>query len=121
MWIVIIAVAAMALFGAYRTMSSPLPVRTKNTPTHVVYRISGTAIKVSLTYTNSDGGIEQKDVSIPWTLRVPAHSGQHVYVSAQNKHKTGSVKCEIIVENEVMRQAESSGAYKIASCSGLVP
>lgn len=86
----------------------------------VEYRITGNGNGASVTYENEGGNTEQKNVSVPWTQRytnVPR--GQFVYISAQSNDDTGrQIKCEIVVNGVVIEEAQSSGRYVIASCSG---
>jgi hypothetical protein len=71
---------------------------------------------------NSSGNSEQKEtVVLPWDQSFAVRRGQFVYVSAQNKDDGGSIRCEILVNGTVVEQAESTGAYTIATCSGAVP
>lgn len=87
----------------------------------VVYSVIGTDTDAaSLTIRNETGGTEQMDVRLPWSKRFDAESGQFVYLSAQNENDSGSIKCEILVNDARIQTAESDGAYAIASCSGSV-
>ena len=83
----------------------------------VVYKVTGTAESVDLTYENAYGNTEQKTARLPWELKMNVSVGQFLYVSAQNNGKIGSVTCEIWIENLKIETATSSGAYKIATCS----
>ncbi|MFO7169889.1 MAG: MmpS family transport accessory protein [Chloroflexota bacterium] len=87
----------------------------------VTYKISGTARAASLTYTNASGGIEQKEaVSVPWQQSFSARRGQFVSISAQNQGRSGSITCEILIDGVSVKKSTSEGAYRIASCSGIV-
>ncbi len=86
----------------------------------VEYRVTGTASRASLTYENETGGTEQHTVSIPWSEVMFVNEGDFAYISAQNKGERGSVECQILLNGKVWKQAKSSGAYVIASCSGSV-
>lgn len=86
-------------------------------------RLSGTARSLSLTIDNGSGNMSQgtnkannQTVDLGQLRR-----GTFVYISAQNEGDTGTVRCEILVDGVVVEEAESSGAYVIASCSGEVP
>ena len=84
----------------------------------VIYKITGTASRASLTYENEQGGTEQTVVKIPWQKSMTVTRGAFLYLSAQNEGERGSVTCEIWVDNVKWKESTSSGAYVIASCSG---
>ena len=90
----------------------------RNTSHSVSYHVTGTAKHASLTYANETGNTEQRGVFLPWEMKFKAPAGQHLYISAQNDGKTGSVKCEIKEAGLVIEKAESKGSYVIATCSG---
>ena len=88
----------------------------------VICRITGSAQEAFLTYTASSGTIEQiGSASIPWVQSLDAKPGTFLSISPQNKGPGGRIKCEILVDEVVFKLAESSGAYVIAGCSGLLP
>lgn len=82
------------------------------------YRVTGTTSAASLTYENAQGGTEQKKVSVPWDTSFYAAPGAFLYLSAQNEREVGSITCEILVDNKVVKTSTSGGGYTIASCSG---
>ncbi len=85
----------------------------------IEYRITGTAERVDVTLSNETGGTEQFDNKrVPYSMEFEAVEGAFLYISAQNQDDRGTVKCSILVEGIEVREAESSGAYVIASCSG---
>jgi len=86
----------------------------------VTYKMSGTARRADLTYQNAQGGSEQKEVALPWSISFSATDGQFVYLSGQNTGEYGSVTCAILLNGTSVKQSTSEGAYKIASCSGKV-
>jgi hypothetical protein len=83
----------------------------------VTYRVKGTAGSAVLTYRNARGGTEQSSVRLPWELSFDAKGGLFLYISAQNESTTGSVTCEILLDDETRTSSTSSGAYVIAECS----
>jgi hypothetical protein len=83
----------------------------------VTYRIKGTAGSAVLTYRNARGGTEQSSVRLPWELSFDAKGGTFLYISAQNESTSGSVTCEILLDDESRTSSTSSGAYVIAECS----
>jgi hypothetical protein len=72
-----------------------------------------------LTYKTPDGDEQKQDVSLPWGRSFWAKSGQFVYLSAQSN--TAGVGCRISVSGQLIKHADSTGQYSIASCSGSVP
>ena len=109
-----------AISTTYSTSRSHTVVNTPPALYTVEYKVSGSASSVSLTYKNSTGGTEQKDVYTPWSTSFKCMPGNFLYLSAQNEDKTGSVTCEIWVNGILYKTSTSSGAYVIASCNGRV-
>jgi hypothetical protein len=86
----------------------------------IVYRITGTAPKASLTMTNGQGGVEQHDANLPWERELTVPDGAAVSLSAQNAGEKGRLACEILLDGKPWKRSEASAAYGIASCDGLV-
>jgi hypothetical protein len=84
----------------------------------VKYEVTGTVERAFVTYTNATGGIEQNEVTLPWTEEFPAGDVRFVSLSAQNRTGDGSVSCLIKVNESEVQQATSSAGFGIASCSG---
>jgi len=97
---------------------SSTPGYSAPTTYRVTYKVTGTASQASLTYRNEQGGTEQTKVRIPWQESLTVKRGAFLYLSAQNEGKSGSVTCEIWVDDVKWKESTSSGAYVIASCSG---
>lgn len=88
----------------------------------VKYEVTGSAITVSTTIENEDGGTSQfADVAVPWTYQFEGRQGDFVYVSAQNQGDTGSVTVTIYYDGDVFKTSTSSGAYVIATAYGSLP
>lgn len=104
---------------------APTKAPTKITSYSVTYRISGNANRVNITYVNSSGGVDQKTVVPPFKdITFTMQPGTYVSLAVQN-HDTiagarRTVKAEILVNGSVVKEAESSGAFVVASCGGLV-
>lgn len=91
----------------------------------VVYEITGTAEKVSITLSNATGGTEQSQVplkfgktSIPWQESYYSFPSHFLYISAQNQGEYGTVTVSIYVKGKLFKTSTSSGAYVIATASG---
>lgn len=99
------------------------PSRSAAPASHLVtYSVIGTggAREASLTLENEQGGTEQRDVRLPYSVSFQAAPGQWVYLSAQNLSQHGGVICEIEVDRAPWKRSESEGFASIASCSGSV-
>lgn len=116
--IVIFAIWAMAQGNTKPSKPSSLNNYSAPSTYRVVYKISGTASRAFLTYQNEQGGTEQTEISIPWKGTLTVKEGEFLYISAQNQGDSGSVTCEIWVNDTKWKESTSSGAYVIASCSG---
>ena len=106
----------------FRPTDTPLPP-TATLPAYVVeYRLGGTASRANITIENESGGTEQfSNVPVKgWSKKFGAERRQFVYISAQNQDEGGTIRCEIWVNGELWKEAESIGSYSIASCSGAV-
>lgn len=115
---VILTFIMLALLGKNK-VSLDIPSSSSNAAFAAEYRITGSAILVDLTYENENGSSEQHaKVKVPFSLKFEATEGQFLYIAAQNDGKSGSVKCEILLDGIVQKEAESTGAYTIATCSG---
>lgn len=117
--LIVLAALSSAGGGSSSSSSASSKPASSKTSYSIVYRITGkTTTKASLTYENATGDTEQATVALPWSKTFTAKPGAFLYISAQNELDYGSIKCEILVEGIVVKQAESTGAYVIASCSG---
>lgn len=78
------------------------------------YQVSGRGL-ASLTYSNTDGGTEQRKVQLPWSTTFTARPGQFLYLSAQNNEETGSITVDILVDRQIRKSSTSEGGYTIAT------
>jgi len=62
--------------------------------------------------TNARGG---------WHEIFRVEKGHFVYISAQNQLEEGTVKVEILIDEELFRSSSQTGAYVIATARGSVP
>jgi len=121
--VVIIGILCVIAFVTSSLGGGDSTYRPRSTPVtyDVNYRVTGSASYADMTYNNADDGTEQLDnVRLPWNQRFNMQYGQFMYISAQNQSESGSVTCEILVNNKVVKKSTSSGAYVIATCSGRV-
>ena len=99
------------------------PTEPKEKSYSVKYEVTGSAKKVSITIENDNGGTSQfSDVSVPWTYNFADRKkeGTFVYVAAQNQGETGTVTTTIYKDGKVFKTSTSSGAYVIATASGML-
>lgn len=85
----------------------------------VTYRVEGSAATIAVSYVNSTGATEQRDVAGPWTTTFTTTSWRHVRVTAFNPTLTGTVACRLYVDGALVEAARSTGAWKLASCGAL--
>lgn len=85
----------------------------------VTYSLSETATRVYVTTMNQDGGIEQGEYDLPFKKEFNVKPGALLSLVGQNKGDIDSVKCEILVNGQVIKEAESNGAYVVVTCAGM--
>lgn len=103
------------LFIAVAACSGKNPLTGSGT---VVYRVTGSAARADLTFATEGGGTSQQaNAILPWTTNIAAHDGYFLYLSAQNDGQTGCVHVEILSGNKTLNDAQSCGAFVIATAS----
>lgn len=87
----------------------------------VVYEFSGSAKEVSITYSNKNGDTEQRNgIKNSQSIQfqdVPINT--FLYISSQNQTDSGTIVVSILVNGKEWKSSESSGAYAIATASGI--
>ena len=92
------------------------------TGSSIEYRVSGTAVRGSITYQNSSGGSSQtSDTVLPWSYSLTASRDDFLYVSVQNSAREGCVRAEIYRGDRVLESGFSCGAFVIATASASAP
>jgi hypothetical protein len=129
-WIWLIIFGAVA-WGVLRTCTGMVAnIQSPQAPMpnshRVTYRVLPTkgydGLVADLTYENATGDTEQLgNVGLPWSKNMDVASETFLYISAQNQWEFGGVSCEIWVDGIKIKEANSKGAYVIASCSGSLP
>lgn len=77
---------------------------------------------MGVTLSNSQGGTEQKShAAVPNEVTFSADAGTHLYISAQNEGGSGDVTVAILVDGAEFKTSSASGAYTIATASGVCP
>ena len=88
----------------------------------VKYEVTCSPSGFDITYENSSGNTEQKDISSGnWSTTFTSSSGAFVYISAQAGHENATITSKIYYEGELIETATSSGDYVIATASGSLP
>ena len=88
----------------------------------VKYEVTCTPSGFDITYENSSGNTEQKDISSgSWSTTFTGHSGDFVYISAQAGNENATITAKIYYKGSVIENATSSGDYVIATASGSLP
>jgi hypothetical protein len=83
----------------------------------IEYRVSGTAVRVSLKYETKDGTSENSSATLPWTLTRQAKDDDLLYVSAQIVEGAGTVTAEIYKGGKLLNSSTGTGAGAIATAS----
>ena len=90
----------------------------------VTYRVTTNFNGADLTYRNATGDTEQIQDAVTnpvWEKTFTGTPGQFVYISGQRTSRlVGTIRCEILVDGVVVKEAESRGEYVIATCSGQI-
>jgi hypothetical protein len=117
--VAVIAITCSLVGGTSQT-STDSP-KTTSYPT-ITYEITGTARAVNITLNNPTGGTEQyANVGLPSKFTYDSFSDFFLYISAQNQGESGTVTVSIYVNGKLYKTSTSSGAYVIASASGVRP
>lgn len=85
----------------------------------IKYEVGGSTNSALVTYSTGDGGVQQKELSVPWfpTESISVTPGTVLSISAQNKQNWGRITVRIVQNKRVLKEATSEGAYVIASTS----
>ncbi len=83
------------------------------------YQVSGTAKSVSVTYFNADGGTEQVESNIPFSITFSIKNGGAISLLAQNKGDSGSIVCEIYKNDKLWKSATTTASYGICTLAGF--
>ena len=86
----------------------------------VEYRVSGTAIRVSLRYETESGTSESAGTTLPWSFTRTAEGDDLLYISAKVIEGDGTVTAAIYKEGELLNSSTGTGAGAIATASGTL-
>lgn len=95
-------------------------IQVRVTYPNVEYRVFGVPEASIITMSGASGStVQYANVKLPYTYQISnAHSGDFLYVSAQNSSNAGCIWVEIYKNNSFYKYASSCGAYVIATVSG---
>ena len=83
--------------------------------TEFTYRVAGTASEAAVEYTNAEGETEEATVSLPWEETLAVGNDFSFELTAINKSGSGTVTCEVLVNGDVLGEAEG---HHSVECSG---
>ncbi len=86
---------------------------------YVRYEVHGQGF-AHITLTTRNGATEQYFDHLPYSLEIPAPSGQVISVSAQDGG-FGEITCQIYLNGAKVQETTSTGKYSTATCSSNVP
>ena len=87
----------------------------------ITYHVEGTANTASVTYTNEQGGTEQRDVSLPWDSAIyEMEIGDFASIVTQSQDYSSTIICIIEINGKILKRSESSGDFVIATCTSLL-
>ncbi|QQQ75998.1 hypothetical protein IOD16_33910 [Saccharothrix sp. 6-C] len=113
-WLVITSAVALVVgsIALVRWTAAPEP------PVRVVYQVSGTAGRATVTYsTFRDGETRQEELSaLPWRLELFTAEPDHGELTVTIGPDGGDVACEVRVAGVERRSATATGAHTSALC-----
>lgn len=81
----------------------------------LVYKVIGGATEAQVEYTNAQGETKTEIVALPWETGFDAGSSFNFKLKAENKSDSGSVTCEVWIND---RRAGSASGVGLAECTG---
>jgi hypothetical protein len=81
----------------------------------VIYKVTGSATSVDITYSTSNGTTQQKTINLPYEIEYSYFSNDFKYISAQNNSSFGSVRVELFIKNSLISQGFCDGGYCIST------
>lgn len=133
-WFWLGVIALVALCGFFNALDGDDRPRSRSgsgsgsTARAVVYTLTGTAPRASLTERTATGN-EQRDARLPYRRAFTVEQGDFLYISAQikgnqtlsNPRGRLTATCKITVDGAVVSEAEAVGLSHIATCSARAP
>ncbi|GAA1279809.1 MmpS family transport accessory protein [Saccharothrix xinjiangensis] len=116
-WFVIAGCAVLVAGAAVFALRAATPAP----PVQVVYDVTGTAERATVTYSAEDGGTRREELaSFPWhrELTLPAEAERRV-LTVTIGPAGGDVACQVAVDGVERRSATATGARTSALCDGF--
>lgn len=85
----------------------------------VRYEVIGSSNSANILWFNAQGGIEQGDYTLPFRKSFSFSNGEYASLTATS-YNSGSVTCQIWVNDKLWRESTSSGAYSVVNCNGFI-
>ncbi len=114
-----IIVTLLMIAGAYYGIPFFLDLLSNVSPATVEYRIIGSSESATVVLVNAQGGIEQNDHYLPFNRSFSFKHRAYASISAIN-HDSGTITCQIWVNDNLWRESRSSGLYSSVSCDGII-
>ncbi|WP_033436680.1 MmpS family transport accessory protein [Saccharothrix sp. NRRL B-16314] len=115
-WLVITASAALVLGALVLVLLTTSP----DPPVRVVYQVSGTATRATVTYSTFQGVETRQEelTALPWRIEIiAAEEPDHGVLTVTIGPDGGNVACEVRVADVVRRSATATDASTSALCS----
>lgn len=106
---IVLVCGFILLMGALEGSSTP----------DVRYEVIGSSNSANILWFNAQGGMEQGDYKLPFRKSFSFNNGEYVSVVASS-YDSGTVTCQIWVNDKLWRESTSSGVYSVVSCNGIL-
>ncbi len=122
-WVAIVVTALILSGCSTSPRATPTVIVTPETHTYAYY-LTGTAGGADVTYNTGSGTSQASDIALPLQNKsgtygiqfTEADAPSFLYISAQNTGEDGELKCRIQMDDVVLAENTSSGAYAIVTC-----
>lgn len=85
----------------------------------VRYEVIGSSSSANILWFNAQGGIEQGDYYLPFKKSFSFSNGSWASLMATS-YDSGTLICQIWVNDKLWRESKSSGLYSIVNCNGTI-
>lgn len=106
---IILVCGFIFLMGAVEGVSTP----------EVRYEVIGSSNSATILWFNAQGGMEQGDYNLPFRKNFSFSNGEYASLVATS-YDSGTITCQIWVNDTLWRESTSSGMYSSVSCNGII-
>lgn len=85
----------------------------------VRYEVIGSSSSANILWFNAQGGIEQGDYYLPFKKSFSFSNGTYASLTATS-YDSGTLTCQIWVNDKLWRESKSSGLYSVVNCNGII-